>query len=79
MLGFLNRRKKLPAERRPPLARDERLLAWAQTPEEQAVVATNLGDCHGRLAYRSVGWYFPTEGETSLPPGNGYEDICDGP
>ncbi|GAA4752170.1 hypothetical protein GCM10023199_34400 [Actinomycetospora chibensis] len=43
------------------------------------VVATNLGDCHGRLAYRSVGWYFPTEGETSLPPGNGYEDICDGP
>ena len=43
------------------------------------VVASNLGDCHGRLAYRSVGWYFPTEGETSLPPGNGYADICDGP
>jgi serine/threonine-protein kinase len=48
-------------------------------PRPAVVVATNLGDCHGRLAYRSVGWYFPTEGETSLPPGNGYEDICDGP
>ena len=40
------------------------------------VVATNLGDCHGRLAYRSVGWYFPSEGETA--PNGGYDDICDG-
>lgn len=43
------------------------------------VVATDLGECNGRLAYRSVGWYFPSRGETSLPPGNGYQDICDGP
>jgi hypothetical protein len=42
------------------------------------VVASNLGDCHGRLAYRSVGWYFPTEGETGLGAGNGYDEFCDG-
>jgi hypothetical protein len=42
------------------------------------VVASDLGECRGHLGYRRVGWYFPTEGETSLPPGNGYEDICDG-
>lgn len=42
------------------------------------VVASNLGDCHGRLAYRSVGWYFPTEGETALSAESGFEDICDG-
>lgn len=40
------------------------------------VVASNLGDCHGRPAYRSVGWYFPTEGETTAA--SGYDDICDG-
>ncbi|MFC5140692.1 hypothetical protein ACFPK1_20825 [Actinomycetospora rhizophila] len=40
------------------------------------VVASDLGDCHGRLAYRSVGWYFPSEGETA--PNSGYDDICDG-
>jgi hypothetical protein len=27
------------------------------------VVAWNIGPCHGLIAYRSVGWYFPTEGE----------------
>ncbi|MDD7917647.1 hypothetical protein [Actinomycetospora callitridis] len=43
------------------------------------IVASDLGQCHGRPAYRSVGWYFPTEGETGLRPGDGYEDICDGP
>ena len=43
MLGFLNRRPKLPAERRPALDSDERILAWAQAPDEQVVVATNRG------------------------------------
>lgn len=43
MLGFLNRRPKLPVDRRPALERDERILAWAQTPEEQVLVATNRG------------------------------------
>ncbi|MEJ2887897.1 hypothetical protein [Actinomycetospora aeridis] len=43
------------------------------------VVAYDLGECNGRPAYRSVGWYFPSRGETSLPPENGYRDICDGP
>lgn len=48
-------------------------------PRPAVVVASDLGDCGGQLAYRRVGWYFPTEGETSLAPGDGYDDICDGP
>lgn len=56
MLGFLNRRRKLPADRRPPLARDERLLAWAQTPEEKAVVATNRG-LWLPDPWRRIGWH----------------------
>jgi hypothetical protein len=43
------------------------------------VVASDLGECHGRPAYRSVGWYFPSRGETGVQPGDGYQDICDGP
>jgi serine/threonine-protein kinase len=43
------------------------------------IVAYDLGDCGGRLGYRSVGWYFPTQGDTSLSPGDGYRDICEGP
>jgi len=27
------------------------------------VVAWDIGLCHGLIAYRHVGWYFPTEGE----------------
>lgn len=47
-------------------------------PRPAIVVASDLGECHGHLGYRRVGWYFPTEGETSLAPGGGYDDICDG-
>lgn len=43
MLGLFNRRPKLPAAKRPALERDERLLAWADAPDEQVVVATNRG------------------------------------
>jgi hypothetical protein len=46
-------------------------------PRPAVVVATDLGLCHGHLGYRRVGWYFPTEGETSLRPGDGYDHICD--
>lgn len=37
------RRRKLPAELRPALEREERVLAWTRVGEKAAVVATNLG------------------------------------
>jgi hypothetical protein len=37
------RKPRLPAGKRPPLERDERVVAWAQTPAGDAVVATNRG------------------------------------
>ncbi len=37
------RRRKLPADRRPPLDRDERVVAWAPAPDDEVVVATNRG------------------------------------
>jgi hypothetical protein len=43
MFGFLRRRPKLAADRRPDLERDERILAWADAPDDQVVVATNRG------------------------------------
>jgi hypothetical protein len=43
MFGFLRRKPKLPASRRPAMDHGERILAWADAPQEQVVVATNLG------------------------------------
>lgn len=43
------------------------------TPETATLVATDLGDCHGRLAYRSLGRYFPQHGETA--PAS-FQPIC---
>ncbi|MBX6355033.1 MAG: hypothetical protein IRZ05_04150 [Micromonosporaceae bacterium] len=37
------RRPRLPADRKPPLERDERVVAWAQTGSGEVVVATNRG------------------------------------
>jgi hypothetical protein len=37
------RKPRLPADKKPPLERDERVVAWAQTPSGDAVVATNRG------------------------------------
>jgi hypothetical protein len=37
------RKPKLPVDRRPPLDRDERVLAWALTARDEVVVATNRG------------------------------------
>lgn len=41
------------------------------------VTASNLGTCHGKPAYRTIKWYFPTEGETAADA-SGFDDICDG-
>lgn len=40
------------------------------------IVALDLGDCHGTLAYRRLAWYFPSAGETFNPDDSW--NICDG-
>lgn len=40
---ILPRRSRLPAHLKPPLEKDERVLAWARVTDHAAVVATNLG------------------------------------
>jgi hypothetical protein len=52
----LFRRRRLPADQRPPLGPDERIVAWARTSEDRLVVATNLGLW---LPFESVrlGWH----------------------
>ena len=57
MVSWLRRRPKLPAEFRPPLDPDERVLAWAAAGDEQAVVATNRGVWlpeRGRLGWHQI-------------------------
>mgnify|MGYP003524668577 CR=1 FL=1 len=55
MIGVFRRRPKLPADRRPPLDRDERVLAWAESGDG-VVVATNRGIWLPGHAGR-VGWH----------------------
>jgi hypothetical protein len=43
MGSFLRRRPKLPAALRPALESEERVLTWAPTADDKALVATNLG------------------------------------
>ncbi len=43
MLGFLRRKPKLAVDRRPALEAGERILAWADVPDDQVLVVTNLG------------------------------------
>jgi hypothetical protein len=42
-MGLFRRKPKLPADRRPALEPDERIVAWARADDEGAVVATNRG------------------------------------
>jgi hypothetical protein len=59
-VSFLRRRPKLPAERRPPLDPDERVLAWAAAGEgadAPVLVATNRGlwlPDDGRLGWHEI-------------------------
>lgn len=43
MLSPFRRRPKLPADRRPAFDREERLLAWALTGDDDQVIVTNRG------------------------------------
>ncbi|HEY8471516.1 MAG TPA: hypothetical protein VIL37_02640 [Natronosporangium sp.] len=55
---MFGRRRRLPAELRPALDRDERVLAWAHTAPDAVVVATNLGlhlpGRDGRLGWHEI-------------------------
>ncbi len=42
-MALWRKHPKLPAEKRPPLEPQERVVAWARTPTDDAVVATNRG------------------------------------
>src|SRR3990170_3116609 len=42
-MALFKRKAKLPADRRPALDQDERVLAWAPASEDGVVVATNRG------------------------------------
>jgi hypothetical protein len=44
--------------------------------EPATVVAFDLGRCGGKLMYRAVEWYFPSNGDHFNP--RQYEDICKG-
>jgi hypothetical protein len=50
------------------------VLAYAKSLPA-TVVAFNLGDCGGVLAYRDLEWYFPEEGESFSVSAGG--DVCD--
>lgn len=57
--GLFRRRPKLPADRRPPLEREERVLAWAGVEgSAEVVVATNRGlwlpGRSGRLGWHEI-------------------------
>jgi len=54
-VGLFNRRK-LPAGKRPGLARDERIVAWAGATGEDVVVVTNYGLWLPGAAER-IGWH----------------------
>lgn len=53
---------------------------YEASPRTATIVASDLGDCHGQLAYRRVHWYFPSEGETPDSGGAEWdpEVICGG-
>jgi hypothetical protein len=83
------RRRKLPAELRPPLEGDERVLAWARAEPEGAVVATNLG-LHlpgrpERLSWHEIHKAVWTGRELTVTPGavieerEGYAVMADQP
>ncbi|MBC3193568.1 hypothetical protein H7X46_21140 [Pseudonocardia sp. C8] len=46
----------------------------AATRQRAAVVASDLGTCDGRPAYRSLTWYFPQHGE--VPDARPPLDVC---
>jgi hypothetical protein len=86
-VNFLRRRPSLPAELKPPLEREERILTWARSGEK-AMVATNRGlwlPDGKRLGWHDVHKAAWTERELRLTPAEvaqqrqGYAVLIDGP
>jgi hypothetical protein len=90
-VNFLRRRPKLPADRRPALKPDERILAWAATSEDPTspvVVATNRGlwlPGRGRLGWHEIHKAAWSGRELRVTPAevaeerDGYTVLVDGP
>jgi hypothetical protein len=58
LMAALLRRRRLPAAKRPPLDRDERVVAWAGATGEAVVVVTNYGVWLPSSALPSrLGWH----------------------
>jgi hypothetical protein len=85
---FFRRRPKLPADRRPALAVDERVLAWATVAGDQVVVATNRGlwlpgrDLLGWHEIHKAAWSGRELRVTPAEPAgerDGYEVVADAP
>jgi hypothetical protein len=87
--GLLRRRPRLPAERRPPLEREERVVAWAAAAPEGVVVATNRGlwlpDRSARLGWHELHKAVWSGRELTVTPAErveeraGYTVVADGP
>jgi hypothetical protein len=89
MLGLFWRRPRLPADGKPPLERDERVLAWAGTPSDGTVVVTNRGlwlpGRAGRLGWHEVNKAVWSGRELAVTPAEvveertGYTVVADAP
>jgi hypothetical protein len=88
MLGLFRRHPKLPADKRPDLARDERVLAWSAIDDSQVAVATNLGlwlPGAGRLGWHEIHKATWSGRELAVTPADvaeprdGYAVVADGP
>jgi hypothetical protein len=87
---LFRRTPKLPAQQRPPLDRDERVLAWSKTGSgEQVVVVTNVGlwlpERSERLGWHEVHKAVWSGRELAITPGHqvsertGYRVVADDP
>jgi hypothetical protein len=73
-------RRRLPARLRPPLARDERVLAWARVETGGAAVATNLGlylPEHEPFGWHEIHKAVWTGRELTIIPGAVVEEYAD--
>lgn len=86
-MGLFSRRPRLPAERRPALERDERVLAWAAAGEG-TVVATTRGVWlpeRGRLGWHEINKAVWSGRELAVTPAevvderDGYAVVTDAP
>jgi hypothetical protein len=88
----LFRRRRLPAEKRPPMEPDERMVAWAGATDDEVVVVTNLGvwlpdpaGPPGRLGWHEIhkatwsGRQLALVASREVGAGEGYTIVADQP